>query len=126
MDVSATLDGLRERSNGCFAAALIDLETNMVLTTQSDEAIPQETWEEMAKTALDLLTGPTSNAVANELSGESHLQSVVLEFEEQVQLLIRSHATPPLGMLFICGSDVSLDRLLQSSAMELEKIAAAE
>lgn len=128
MDVTSILQELRQGTPGCDGIGLADLATNMVLKTDSAEPVAQEIWDDLAGQAVDMLTGPSADAVGAILSpaGDDGLRFVVQQTSDAVQILIRSKAEPPLGLFMICKADVDVSAIVPHAQTQLEEIASGD
>lgn len=124
-DVSAFLSNLRATAPGCHAVALVDLDANMVLTEDCETQVGQEFWEALAFKAIDLLVGQNARVFAQTLtaSQDDYVRYATLRRDDEVFLLIRSKAEPPLGLLLICDQRIEPETLAYTAREELEALA---
>jgi hypothetical protein len=126
INVGAFLRRLRATAPGCSAVALVDLDTNMVLTEVSEPQVGQEFWDALALKAIDVLVGGHAQSFAETLASQQsdYIQYAKLRRGDEVFLLIRSQAEPPLGVLLIGDQRIQTDTLVEAAREELEALAA--
>lgn len=128
MDVARILQELRQGTPGCHGIGLADLATNMVLKTDSGAPVAQEIWDDLAGQAVAMLTGPAADAVGAVLdpAGQNGVRFIARQNADAVQVLIRSHAEPPLGLCLICEADTDILAILPNAQLQLEGIASGD
>lgn len=127
-EVRAFLGRLRTEVPGCHAAALVDLDTNMVLTDDTDEPIGQEVWDALAAKSIELMLGAQALRLAAKLDGtaDAIIHQVHLVHGDDLILLVRSQAEPPLGLMALCRQPFDPQLWVSAATEGLEAIATTE
>ena len=97
----------------------------MVLTEESEPQVGHEFWDALALKAIEVLVEECATTFARTLSeqNDDYIQYAKLRRGDEVFLLIRSQAEPPLGLLFICERRTQTETLAQTAREELESLA---
>ncbi len=117
--ISEQLDAVRGAVPGCFAAALADLSTGLVLLVSSVERLPQEVLDRLCATAADLLDGSRAQSAASLLGKPCE----AVEFlPGSTRSFLRSTVDPAEVLCCIGSADVDAQALLAHSRQMLNAI----
>jgi len=88
MRADAKLKAVREKYDTCDLLAFIDLETSMVLASDSARTIAQERLNSMAEMAVDVFAGSDSNNIAERMGWSTPIRQAFFHSSDQVSVLM--------------------------------------
>ena len=127
MDVTQSLDSLRQEVEGCDLVAFADLSSGMVLCHSAATPPPQEELDALCGAATELLTGDVAKGAgaAAGASDEDHATKALVATGEEVRLYIRAEAEKPEALICVCSPEGDLVRILDCARSTLDSIVAS-
>lgn len=128
MSIAARLDGLRHEVPGCEALAFADLSTGLVLCSSSGQKRPQEWFDHLCQTAMDLLDGDFARQASVMLCVDraSEMRQAIQIVHRELRLFLRSEVAPNEALCCVCETDVAVDDLAARARALLRDIGAIE
>ena len=123
MKVERILDDLRRAVPACSAAGFADLSTDMMLVTSSSYVVPQEHWDALASTAVELCAAPNKARIGEVLgAGENAPPDTVLLLNaDELTVILQSQDDPAYALCCVCAPQVDVEAILQSAQAALSE-----
>lgn len=125
MDVSATLESMRQEIGGCDLAALVDISTGMVLSSTQAVRLPQEELDALCARAAEALTGSVAKS-AHVVTGQDPAMEAVLASSEGSTVCLRGNVERFEALVVRCAPEASIGDVIDSGRRALDEIVAAE
>lgn len=123
-EISSILDDLRGQFPACSSIAYADLSAGMILAVSSDSDVPQETWDDLCATAVELLTGSVADQVSGLLSAGGGVCQAIISQDQELGVFVKSGANDEDAFACICAPDIGVQGFVASAHAQLDQIAA--
>lgn len=121
-EISSILDGLRGQFPACSSIAYADLSAGMILAISSDADVPQETWDDLCATAVDLLKGPVAGRLSGLLSDGAGVCQAIISQDRELGIFVKSDANCDDAFACICAPDIAVQGFVASAQRQLNRI----
>lgn len=127
MDVTAELDGLRERIDGCDLAAYADTSSRMMLCSSAAAPRAQEELDRLAGAAAELLGGATGEGAGTVWSSEDAPELPALAVAmtaSEMRVFLAAPDDRSEALILVCRAEADLDQALGAARSALAGLAA--
>ena len=114
MEISQVLDELRTKFPACHSIAYADITTSMILGISARKPVPQERWDGMCDTAVEMLSGDAAARICQVLSGTTatDIQYVIIVEGFEFGLFIKSETNPADAFCCLFAHSLPLDAFI--------------
>lgn len=128
MTIVNTLNTLRRRFDGVSTLAFVDLSTQMVLCTSSDDAPDQEYLDALCATAVEMLAGEVAAQMSPVIAPESAapIQHAIIMQDSDIAVFVRSALCLDDAICAVCAPTIDVPRLIPDLSAELDQLLCAQ